>query len=273
MRMLRTRPRLQASNDTRQDNVVSASALKLHVAKIITSDRAGKVIGALTRNQIRHHGLQFDCGGADFTPRVRAQMFWGVYESAETRMIHTFLRDSTTVVELGSSLGVTTAHIAAVMARGGRLICVEANPRLLPGLRERTLCHANSIDIDVIQAGVTDHNGVTDLALASETVGSQVGNLRSREALVQIPALTLREILNKTRVGAFDLVSDIEGSEAAFLLHDPDVLSRCRRAILELHNTAVNGNNVSICDLLDAAYTAGFRIISRRGPVVALARP
>jgi hypothetical protein len=117
-------------------DLVAAPALKVLVAKIVASNGAGHVIGALTRNRVRHQGLRFDVRSEDFSPRVRAQMFWGAYEGAETRMIRRFLRDSTTVVELGSSLGVTTAHVAAVMAPRGHLVCVEANPRLVPGLRD-----------------------------------------------------------------------------------------------------------------------------------------
>jgi hypothetical protein len=55
-------------------------------------------------------------------------MFWGAYESAETRMILGLLRGSTAVVELGSSLGITAAHVATLMAPNGHLVCVEANP-------------------------------------------------------------------------------------------------------------------------------------------------
>jgi FkbM family methyltransferase len=250
----------------------SALALKVRVARAITSDPAGRIIGTLTRNQIRHHGLCFDSDSADFTPRVRAQMFWGVYESAETRMIHNFLRGSTSVVELGSSLGITTAHIAAVMAQAGHLVCVEANPSLMAGLRERVSRPASSLRVQVIHAGVADHCGVMELALASETVGSRLGNPRTHETTVQVPTLTLREILNRTSMGDFDLVSDIEGSEAAFLLQDPGALGRCRRAIIELHDTTVSDTAISISDLLDAARTEGFYIMKRHGPVVALGR-
>ncbi len=114
----------------------AASQMKLRVARIVTSDRAGRLIGALSGNRVRHHGLWSDVRGSDFSPQARAQMFWGAYESAETRMIHGLLRGSTAVVELGSTLGVTSAHIASLMAPGGRLVCVEASPRLLADLRE-----------------------------------------------------------------------------------------------------------------------------------------
>jgi hypothetical protein len=70
----------------------------------------------------------------------------------------------------------------------------------------------------------------------------------------------------------FDLVSDIEGSEASFLLQDPAVLSRCGRAIIEFHETTVNGRVMPVSQLLDAALATGFQIAQRHGPVVALIR-
>jgi FkbM family methyltransferase len=251
----------------------TASQMKLRVARIVTSDRAGRLIGALSGNRVRHHGLWFDVRGNDFSPQVRAQMFWGAYESAETRMIHGLLRGSTAVVELGSSLGVTSAHIGSLMAPGGRLVCVEANPRLLEGLRERLARCTVSLRVDFVHAAVSGHCGDTVLALSPMTAGSRLGAIRPQDAAVKVPALTLREILRQTGVSDFDLVSDIEGAESAFLLQDPDVLSGCRRAVIELHDTTVDGRAVSVSDLLEAAAAAGLQIIRRHGPVVSLARP
>jgi FkbM family methyltransferase len=262
----------QARQPVSPKGLVTASALKLRVSKIVTSDRAGRVIGTLTRKRISHQGLWFDTRSSDFSPSVRAQMFWGAYEGAETRMIRSSLHGSTTVVELGSSLGVTTAHIAAVMTPGGHLICVEANPRLVGGLRDRTAPHAASLRVQVVHAAVTGHCGTTNLTLAEETVGSRIGEPRTGESTVEVPALTLREILRRTGVADFDLVSDIEGAEAAFLLNDPAVLDRCGRAVIEFHDTTVTGGNVSIFDLIDVTVAAGLRVVSRRGPVLALAR-
>jgi FkbM family methyltransferase len=250
----------------------TASALKIRVSKLVANDVAGRLIGALTGNRVRHQGLRFDVRSDDFSPRVRAQMFWGAYEGAETRMIRSFLTGASTVVELGSSLGVTTAHIAAVMAPGGHLVCVEANPRLIPGLRDRISPCASSLRIDLIHAAVTSHCGTTLLTVASETVGSRLGRPRPHEATVRVPAVTLREILARTGVADFDLVSDIEGAEVAFLLQDAGVLERCRRGVVELHETTVAGAKVSVFDLIDAVRAAGFQIVSRHGPVVAFAR-
>ena len=254
------------------EDIHTASALKLRVARIVASHRAGLLIGAISGNRVRHHGLWFDVRSSDFSPQVRAQMFWGAYEGAETRMIRSLLRGSTAVVELGSSLGVTSAHAAALMAPGGHLVCVEANPRLLPGLRERLACRAGSLRVEFVHAAVTGHSGTAALALSTKTVSSHLGAVRADDAAVEVPALTLREILRRTGVSDFDLVSDIEGAESAFLLQDPDVLRGCRRAVLELHDTTVGARAVSVSELLAAAVAAGLRVIHRHGPVVGLAR-
>jgi FkbM family methyltransferase len=250
----------------------TVSPLKLQMARIVTSDKAGRLIGMLSGNRVRHHGLWFDVRSSDFSPQVRAQMFWGAYESAETRMIRDLLRGSTAVVELGSSLGVTSAHIASLMAPGGHLVCVEANPRLLAGLRGRLAYQAGSLRVDFVHAAVTSHCGEAVLALSHMTASSRIGVIRPHDAAVKVPALTLREILQRTGVSDFDLVSDIEGAESAFLLQDPDVLRGCRRAVIELHDTRVDGSAVSVSELLEAAVAAGLRIIRRHGPVVGLER-
>jgi FkbM family methyltransferase len=251
----------------------TASPLKLLVSRVVASDQAGRLIGALSGNRVRHHGLWFDVRSSDFSPQVRAQMFWGGYEGAETRMIRGLLRGSKAVVELGSSLGVTSAHVAALMAPGGHLVCVEANPQLLPGLRERLARRTASLRVDIMHAAVTDHCGTAIIALSPQTMSSRLDTVRPHETAVEVPALTLREVLQRTGMSHFDLVSDIEGAESAFLLQDPDVLRGCRRAVIELHETTVGGRAVPVSELLDAAVAAGLRIIRRHGPVVALARP
>jgi FkbM family methyltransferase len=254
------------------EDLVTASSLKLTTARIIAGTQAGRLIGAVTSKRIRHYGLWFDTRDSTYSPRVRAQMFWGIYEGAETRAIAAVLRGSTTVIELGSSLGVTSAHIIKSLRPGGRLICVEANPRLIPALRENLARRVPSVQVEVVHAAIAGHCGEAVLHLAAQTAGSRVAEAGTQSSGITVPALTLRELLRQTGVTEFDLVSDIEGAEVAFLRQDPAALSGCRRIVIELHGTTVDGQYVSVHDLVDAARIAGFRIISRHGPVVALSR-
>ena len=258
----------------------TACTAKLWVARILMSHAAGRVIGVLSANRIRHQGVWFDVRSSDFSPQMRAGMFWGSYEGAETRMIRELLRGSTTVVELGSSLGVTTAHVAALMPPRGRLVCVEANPRLLPGLRDRLAPYTASLHVDFFHAAVSDACGEAVFDVSPSTVSSRLAAARPegaaarpRDQAVRVPALTLREILRRADIGEFDLICDIEGAEAAFLLKDPDVLRQCRRAVIELHETTSDGRPVSVPELADALTATGLRVVRRHGPVVGLVRP
>ncbi|MGH3220392.1 MAG: hypothetical protein ACRDPY_17100 [Streptosporangiaceae bacterium] len=70
------------------------------------------------------------------------------------------------------------------------------------------------------------------------TVASRLGTVWPGEPAVEVPALTLREVLRRTDMDDFDLVCDIEGAESVFLLQDPGAPSGCRRAVIELPSTA-----------------------------------
>jgi FkbM family methyltransferase len=249
-----------------------ASPMKLRVASLLTGKTSARLISALPGNRIKHHGVWFDVRSDDFSPRIRAQMFLGIYESAETRMIKNLLRGSSTVIELGSSLGVTSSHIALQVATGGHLICVEANPRLIQGLRERLSPWTGKLRVDVIHAAIADRDGTSALALSSETTGSRLASDGASATAVEVPALTLRQIIEKFGVTDFDLVSDIEGAETSFLMQDHDALQRCRRAVMELHDTTFDRQKVLVSDLVRAAAECGFQIVDRHGPVVGLSR-
>jgi hypothetical protein len=47
----------------------TTSPLKLRVARIVASDWAGRLIGPLSGNRVRHHGLWFDVRSSDFSVR------------------------------------------------------------------------------------------------------------------------------------------------------------------------------------------------------------
>ena len=66
-----------STSSTKYQDLGTASPLKLRVARIVVSDRAGRLIGAPSGNRVRHHGLWFAVSSSDFSPQVRAQMFWG----------------------------------------------------------------------------------------------------------------------------------------------------------------------------------------------------
>jgi FkbM family methyltransferase len=252
--------------------LTTASPVKLLLARLLTCSMAGRVIAVGTRNRIRHYGLGFDVSGPEFSPSVKAQLFWHLYERAEVRMIRRHLQGASTVVELGASLGITSAHIVSLMTNGGRILCVEANPYLIGGLQERIASFSKGVVVEVLNGAISDNVGMTSLSLGANNIDSHLSDGRSGGRNVTVPAMTLRHVLSSHAIHEFDLVSDIEGSEASFLLGDPHALAGCRRAVLELHESTRAGRQLTPLDLIDAAKAQGFRVVDNRGPVVALER-
>jgi FkbM family methyltransferase len=242
---------------------------------IACSDAAGRVTGAALRYRIRHQGLVFDTRDPAFPPSMRAGMLWGIHEGDETRYIRRYLGGVETVVELGSSLGITGSHALAGMAPHGRYVGVEANPELLAPLRATLDDHRDGRSVTVRHAAVGEEDGgSTQLTITGTPIGSHLSSERGgagRE--VAVPTMTLQGVLDAEGVtGDYALISDIEGAERFFILGGGDggALARCTRAVLELHET----DEASVEQLVAALTTVhGFEILERRGLVVALARP
>lgn len=108
--------------------------LKAHLAELLCKDWMGRVLARTLKDHVPFRGINIDTSSAVFSDRVKAQMFWRVYESAECRFVQRYLVGAQYAIELGSSLGVVSSHVASVMRDGGRLICVEANPALIPAI-------------------------------------------------------------------------------------------------------------------------------------------
>lgn len=250
----------------------TGSRARLLLARILTSTPVGTAIGFVARQRVRHLGITFDTSDPVFTPSIRAQLAWGIYESAETRLVARYLRNSRAVIELGSSLGVVSAHIARQMPAGGHLVCVEANPRLHPVLVNTLTEHAAHLHVTRINAAVTNAEGPAMLEESQATTGSRV--VAESATGLAIRVLTLNDLLREVRVaGEFDLVCDIEGSEASLILGDAHSLARCRTAVFELHNTTFHGRTVSVEDLISSLRDEhGFEVLARRGNVIAVRR-
>ena len=93
-------------------------------------------ITAATRGRIPSSGVRIDLSNEAVPDRIRAAVFWHLYERAEIQLIKRYLPRDLDVIELGSSFGVTAAHALARLDPERRLVAVEANETLLPALRQ-----------------------------------------------------------------------------------------------------------------------------------------
>lgn len=192
-------------------------------------------------------------------------MALGLYEKAETRMIRTYLRDERYVIELGSSVGYTAAHLLDVMDPAGHLVCVEANPNLIPTLRRLVEEHRGPNQrVDVVHAAIAD--GPVTLDIRTST-GSRIGS----DGLV-VPWMTLDDLLTKIGWEHYAMMCDIEGGETSFVFGDSSALESCSRLVVELDDTEYDGRAIRADDTYDALIESGFRSEAQHAAVVALVR-
>jgi FkbM family methyltransferase len=252
---------------------------KVCIGQALSNPALGTLISRAYRNQIRNKGVVIDTAAAEFTPVVKAQLAFGIYESAEIRFIRKYLRGYLKVLELGASLGVTAAHILDVAGPGAEVVCVEANPHLLDTLRATTATAAERTGAQV----TTVHGAIPpDSAIGSQSVvltlgrshlGSQAGETQSGDPdrQLRVPALNLAEVIRGWT--DYALVCDIEGAEATLILSAHPVLTGASRLVIELHETAYAKKPVTVADLKDALLNMGFTPVAENGRVMVLDGP
>lgn len=225
----------------------------------------GHAVGKLYQDRLRHRGVWLDLKGID--PFIKAQLWWGKYELIEISFVQRYLRRDLDVVELGSSLGIVSAHIAARLGPGRRLVCIEANPYLLHHIPANVYLNRPDLALSVVHAAVYYGAPTVDLTLEQDTTASRVSESANGRS-VTVPALPLGRLLSAHDIGDYVLVCDIEGAEAGIIECDSQALSACRQMLIELHDTHWDGRPYSIEAMAATLKDRhGFHLRAYDGPV------
>jgi FkbM family methyltransferase len=243
--------------------------VRVALAGVLGTNLLGQLIGWWWNDvvPVPRFGLRVRTNSAAISPSVKAQLFFGIFESAEIRLVQRYLSGRLPVVELGAGAGVVSAAIAQRLAAGLRHICVEANPALIPVLS--TNCKSGADSAAVILNAAVDYSGTATAALRTEGP-----YLRSRvtipgpETSMIVPTTRLRDLVRTFELAAYALVCDIEGGEAGILFDDGDALRNCREICIELHRTKYRGSTFTQNDLLKTLRdTHGFELVMSIGNV------
>lgn len=252
-------------------------SVKQFVARAICHPLVGRLISTLYRDHIPSRGSIIHTGDRSVVPAVKAALFWGIYERAEVRFVKEFLRTDLTVVELGSSLGVVTSQILQKLDPHCRVVCVEANPRLLETLRRNIEENGKGRSVSVVHGAITDaaaSDGTIGISLGSDNTGAKVSS-EAGPATIFAPAFTLSSILQKEEVeGEYVLVSDIEGAEAGFIEGEDEGFGLCQQLIVELHDTDWGGETFTVDRFRSTLEQKhGFTMRASYGPVCVFEKP
>ena len=197
-----------------------------------------------------------------------ASIFLGFWESAEIRFSKRFA-NSKTIIELGSSVGVTLGVLANNRI-DTKFICIEASKKNYEKLiKLKKILPQRGNEYILLNKAIA--YGVSHIHFEhTSTVGSKITNDNKKSNTSNIvPAITLSEILNQNAIkDSYTLITDIEGAEAEIFFKDKVALKTCEKIIAELEDTSTHTVNEQISEL----NKLGFKIFESYGNVVVMTK-
>lgn len=217
--------------------------LKKIIAGLLCSPFIGKVIVVLFNKKIpslRNFEYRFSVPVHHSSPIIHASIFWGIYESAEIRLIKKYLRSDLPVIELGASLGIVSSFIIKQLKRGVSLKVVEANPNLITTIHSNLERHnVSNVQYEIINKALGYSDNYIHMQLSSDNTASHV--VRSEKPVGDFVKVACVRLSTLISLHPYTLVCDIEGSEIEIIMNDDEALKKCTQLFIELHDTTYKG--------------------------------
>ena len=170
---------------------------------------------------------------------------------------------------MGGSCGVVTAHLAAPLQSGKRIISVEANKKLRTIWEKNSKRHnINNAELILLNNAVHYGSDSVSFQMSNNTTESgtfKQGDINSN--VIAIDAITLSKIVDTYKLKDYVLVCDIEGSEVEIFLNETIALDSCSSILIELHPIKYTDTFYSIESLVKLIDNRSFALKDSYGPV------
>jgi FkbM family methyltransferase len=115
-----------------------------------------------------------------------------------------------TIVDLGASVGLATLRLLSAHP-GAEVIAVEADPSLIPRLRENVA----GLPVKVVHAAIAATSGEREFYRSDmDSWASSLERTHGSQVAVRVPAVSLGELLDSAGLDRVDLLKmDVEGAE------------------------------------------------------------
>jgi FkbM family methyltransferase len=219
---------------------------------------------------LRYWQFKFDLTEANIEKRMVASVFFGFYESAEIRLVEKYVDGGLDVIELGASCGIVSSHLASKFTSSSRqLISIEANELLARCWMVNTSRHNFSkASILFLSRAIYYRAESVDFAISKNTTESKIGNPEPSNHIISVKSVSLAKLIEDYSIDKFILVCDIEGAEVElFLLEKLNYLQKCRKIVIELHNTSDQQTMYTVESIDELIQSKGFTLCERQGNV------
>jgi len=229
------------------------------------------VIGWLGRrrgNLVQLSGCEFELPTPEVSDAIFSRFVLGRYERPELEAIGAHLPAELPLIELGGGLGVLSCIANRRLRTPEGHWVVEANPELVPIIeKQRALNHCSFSVIHAALSYVQPARIYINRARVTATSAQ-----RSRGELLEVPAVTLRQLLEERGLFECSLMVDIEGAELEMVETEADVLrAHVRLLMMELHPDVYGHEGAQ--RVREALERVGFELVSDAPPVIVMERP
>jgi FkbM family methyltransferase len=163
---------------------------------------------------------------------TRDLLLSGLYEAPERFAAKRYIRRDLPVVEFGGSLGVVACAVNRQLKDPKRHVVVEANPEILPILRENR--DPNRCEFEIVHGAAGAPGGTVRFYVGRDTLSSS--SVAATQKSVEVPVVTLEEILKSHAFERCGLICDIEGAELDLIRNELATLkSQVEIFIVEFH--------------------------------------
>ncbi len=163
--------------------------------------------------------------------RMRRRLATQRYEAGEARAAASVVKAGDVVLELGSGLGFISSYLRK-HTPAGRIVCVEANPHLIPYIQRVHQLNA-VFEAKVIHgiASASDGDAAVPFYCRRDFWASSLAPEPAYEHVASVPAIPFSKLVSEHRPDI--LVMDIEGGEHQLLA--VQAIDGVRAVVLEVH--------------------------------------
>lgn len=182
---------------------------------------------------IEQNGVKADLSKTNLSPLIKYRLKKGrlEYEATEVEYINKYLQSEYDVVDLGAGMGFTSCAAGNKINHDRAIIAVEANENLKSTIERNATLNDVTI-IPTIAAYAPRYESVPFFTRGDHRSASI---RQDSSETTKVKTTDLSELVTKHNISEFQLISDIEGTEAE-LIHEMDLLSSCcRTLIIEIH--------------------------------------
>lgn len=250
----------------RKFKYILPNILKKIISDLLTNEKIGKYI--------KYKNPRKNLLGASYdfsllTPKVAALLYFGIWESAETRFCLKYVLPEENIIELGGSIGAIMATLNTKMNFKNYII-VEANKQNFNILQKIRDSFFENKNISIIHKAISKPS-ISKVYFSNNSVESNhivdKADIKKSLNCKIVPSTYLSKIYKTYIDGSkYTLITDIEGAEINIFFHDEISLKSCEKIICELEDTT----NYTVDDQLKKLNQIGFEIVEQYNNVFVL---